>query len=196
MNKWLISTFAAFLVISGLAACAYQDQQQAKENESVPVNVSNQANHHTQSYKDVEIFNPDKEKIGHARLAQTPKGVMIQLKVSNISPGVHGYHIHETGKCEAPDFKSAGEHFNPVTKEHGFENPKGYHAGDLPNLKVDEDGMVSMTTITKHVTLEKGKANSLVDKDGSALVIHEKADDYKTNPAGDAGARIACGVIK
>lgn len=196
MNKWLISTVASFLVISGLAACTYEDQQKAGEAESVPVNVSNPTNKQTQNYKTVEIFNSNKEKIGQARLGETPKGVMVQLKVSNLSPGIHGYHIHEIGKCEAPDFKSAGEHFNPVSKEHGFENPKGYHAGDLPNINVDEDGMISMTTITKHVTLQKGKANSLLDKDGSALVIHEKADDYKSNPSGDSGARIACGVIK
>jgi Cu-Zn family superoxide dismutase len=196
MYKWLISTVATFLVISGLAACAYQDQQKAEKAESVPVNVSNPTHKQTQNYKTVEIFNRNKEKIGQARLAETPKGVMIQLKVSNLTPGIHGYHIHETGKCEAPDFKSAGEHFNPVTKEHGFENPKGYHAGDLPNINVDEDGIISMTTITKHVTVQKGKANSLLDKDGSSLVIHEKADDYKTNPSGDSGARIACGVIK
>ncbi|WP_408005306.1 superoxide dismutase family protein [Pseudalkalibacillus berkeleyi] len=193
MNHWFMWSIASFLILSGLAACAYENQRSANENDTVPVNISDASN---QNYKQVDLYNNSKEKIGQARLAETPKGVMIQMKVSNLSPGVHGYHIHETGSCEAPDFKSAGEHYNPLTKEHGFNNPKGYHAGDLPNLKVDEDGMVSFTTYTKHVTLEKGKSNTLLDEDGSALVIHEKADDYKSNPSGESGKRVACGVIR
>jgi Cu-Zn family superoxide dismutase len=194
MKKWMIGSVASFLILSSLAIWGYGDRQEAAD-EAVPVNAST-APQHAKQFKMIDMYNSQKQKIGHARLSETAKGLKIQLKVSNLSPGVHGYHIHETGKCIAPDFKSAGDHFNPASKEHGFHNPKGYHAGDLPNLKVDKDGMVALTTYTKHATLVKGKPHSLLDRDGSALVIHEKADDYKTNPAGNAGARVACGVIK
>ncbi|WP_349408253.1 superoxide dismutase family protein [Pseudalkalibacillus sp. SCS-8] len=194
MYRWKRSSIALLFAASTLTACGYQNEPTADRSvEAEPVQASRSVN---KSYKTVEMYNQKEEKIGEAQISETPKGVMIQLKVSNLSPGVHGYHIHETGKCDAPDFKSAGEHYNPVSKEHGFHNPKGYHAGDLPNLEVDEDGMVAKTTYTKHVTLQKGAANTLLDEDGSALVIHAKADDYKTNPSGDSGERIACGVIK
>ena len=93
-------------------------------------------------------------------------------------------------------FKSAGAHFNPANKEHGFENPKGFHIGDLPNLEVDAEGKVTAEVTTALVTLKPDVSNSLLDSDGSSLVIHEKADDYKTDPAGDSGNRIACSVIK
>ena len=111
-------------------------------------------------------------------------------------PGGHGIHLHETGKCEAPSFESAGPHFNPTNKKHGVENPLGPHLGDLPNIVADETGEVQLNFITADFTLKKGEATSIFDQDGTAVVIHEKEDDYKTDPAGNSGARIACGVIK
>src|SRR5690606_6773260 len=105
-------------------------------------------------------------------------------------------HIHETGKCDPPEFKTAGAHFNPSEKQHGFNNPKGFHSGDLPNIEVNEDGSVNVEIITAAVTLEKKKPNSLLKKGGTSLIFHEKADDYITDPAGNSGARIACGIIK
>lgn len=134
------------------------------------------------------------KQVGTARLEETPNGVLISLDIEALPAGVHALHIHETGKCEAP-FASAGGHFNPMGKEHGMKNAKGMHAGDFPNVVVPEDGKLKISVLAGQVTLEKG-ANSLFDEDGSALVIHSGADDYSSDPAGNAGPRIACGVIE
>ena len=142
------------------------------------------------------LLNTEGKEIGEVTLVQETEGVMINVQAEDLPPGTHGIHIHETGVCTPPDFNSAGEHFNPTGKEHGFDNPKGFHLGDLPNIEVAEDGKVSMKMTTGEISLKKGMENSILDKDGSAIVIHEKADDYKTDPAGDSGARIACAAIK
>ncbi|WP_257351248.1 superoxide dismutase family protein [Pseudalkalibacillus decolorationis] len=198
MNKKIVSLFSVFVMMLGLVtACGSQGTSEAEQVESKPTAsqfASENSNHPASAT--AELYNAQKEKIGTAQFTETKQGVEIHLKASKLSPGKHGFHIHETGKCTPPDFKSAGEHFNPTSKEHGFENPQGFHAGDLPNIEVGQDGMVETTMVTKKVTLQKGKPNSLFDKDGSALVIHAKPDDYKTNPAGAAGKRVACGVIK
>ena len=141
-----------------------------------------------------DLANSKGEKVGKANLKETPKGVSLSLEVSNLPPGVHGFHIHAVGKCEAPDFKSAGGHFNPEGKKHGWENPEGHHAGDLQNLTVDAQGKAKVKLVVTGVTLGEGP-NSLFQPQGTAIVIHANPDDMKTDPAGNAGARIACGVI-
>ncbi len=141
-----------------------------------------------------ELKNSKGEKIGTATFTQEAEGVKITLEASNLPPGSHGFHIHAVGKCEPPDFKSAGAHFNPTGKKHGLQNPEGPHAGDLPNLTVGPDGKVKVEVIAKQVTLGEGK-NSLLQPEGTALVIHANPDDEKTDPAGNSGDRIACGVI-
>lgn len=135
-------------------------------------------------------------EIGTAVLTQKGDAVHIHLEAKNLTPGEHGIHFHENGKCEPPDFTSAGAHFNPQGKQHGFNNPKGFHAGDLPNITVKADGTVNEDLESKVVTLKKGVPNSLLKEGGTSLMIHEKADDYVTDPSGNSGARIACGVIK
>lgn len=120
------------------------------------------------------------EIIGEAVFTETKKGVKIHVAAEKLEPGTKAIHIHKTGTCDLPDFKSAGAHFNPAGKEHGFHNPKGFHVGDLPNIKVPQSGEVDVTTVAPGVKLGK---DSLLDADGSALIIHEKADDYKTDPA-------------
>ena len=134
--------------------------------------------------------------VGKATLTVAPSGVLVSLDLAAVPAGEHAFHIHAVGKCEPPDFKSAGPHFNPDETKHGLLNPEGPHAGDMPNLHVPQSGELSVEVVNSVVTLEKGKPNSLSDSDGSALVIHAKADDYKTDPAGNAGDRIACGVIR
>lgn len=141
-----------------------------------------------------DLINSKNEKIGTAQFQQTSKGVQANIEVNGLTPGEHGIHIHEVGKCIVPDFVSAGSHFNPEGKEHGYKNPKGKHAGDLPNLSVGENGKGSVRWTIEQVTLKQGK-NSLLKPTGTALVIHEKPDDFKTSPAGNSGGRIACGVI-
>ena len=141
-----------------------------------------------------DLLNAKGEAVGTATLTEKSNGVQLDLKVFNLTPGLHGFHIHTVGKCEAPDFKSAGPHFNPEGKQHGWDNPQGHHLGDLQNLNVGPDGKVNVRVLVPGVTLGEGP-NSLFHEGGTSLVIHEKADDGKTDPAGNAGARIACGVI-
>ena len=141
-----------------------------------------------------DLTNSKGENVGTAKLKENPKGVSVALVVSNLPPGVHGFHIHAVGKCEPPDFKSAGGHFNPEGKKHGWENPEGHHAGDLHNLTVDANGNAKVKVVVTGVTLADGP-NSLFQAQGTALVIHADPDDNKTDPAGNAGPRIACGVI-
>jgi Cu-Zn family superoxide dismutase len=134
------------------------------------------------------------QKVGEATLIQTNSGVLVQLNLTNARPGAHAFHVHAVGKCEAPTFDSAGAHFNPGDAHHGYLSEKGGHAGDLPNIHVPPDGRLTIEVLARGVTLAGGE-RALLDSDGASLVIHEKPDDYATDPAGNAGKRIACGVI-
>jgi Cu-Zn family superoxide dismutase len=132
--------------------------------------------------------------VGQATLLETRGGVRILIDVTGLPPGIKGVHIHEVGRCDPPAFDSAGAHFNPTKVEHGSSNPRGPHAGDLPNITVEADGRGHLEVTARRVTLQTGPT-SLVDADGSAVVVHERADDLRTDPSGDSGARIACGVV-
>jgi Cu-Zn family superoxide dismutase len=132
--------------------------------------------------------------VGTATLTQTEQGVLIALSVKGLPAGEHAFHVHAVGKCEPP-FDSAGGHFNPGGKKHGMMSAEGEHAGDMPNLHIPANGELSVEVVNAAVTLEKGKPNSLFGPNGTALVIHAGQDDYKTDPTGNAGGRIACGVV-
>jgi Cu-Zn family superoxide dismutase len=132
--------------------------------------------------------------IGQAIFTGLSDGVRIVMEVRGLPPGLKAVHIHERGQCDPPAFTSAGDHFNPGKTQHGLHNPAGPHAGDLPNIQIDEDGNGRLETMTPRVTLSSGPT-SILDDDGSAIVVHGAPDDFKTDPTGNSGARIACGVI-
>jgi superoxide dismutase, Cu-Zn family len=165
----------AFAAVLAAAGCLAAAQAQAQSANAV-------------------LMDPEGKEIGNVALSELAQGVRIFVQAANVPPGVHAFHIHETGQCEAPDFESAGGHYNPTDHQHGWNNPEGPHAGDAPNVHVADDGVLAIEYFTDAVTLGEGDT-TLFDDDGSAIVLHEGADDYQTDPTGDAGPRIACGVI-
>ena len=136
------------------------------------------------------VKSADGKNIGTATLLPAGDGMRLALQVSGLPAGDHGVHIHAVGKCEGPKFESAGAHWNPRDKLHGLENPQGPHAGDMPNLTVGEDGAGIV-----NATLPGTNVEALFDEDGAAVVVHAKKDDQRTDPSGDSGDRIACGVL-
>lgn len=141
-----------------------------------------------------QLLDASGQQVGTATLTETGAGVEIAVQVNGLPPGPHGIHVHETGTCTAPDFASAGAHFNPTQRQHGLQNPEGSHVGDLPNLEVGADGTGTGQLLANEARLSEGP-NALLDADGAALVIHADADDNVTDPSGNSGGRIACGVI-
>jgi Cu-Zn family superoxide dismutase len=141
------------------------------------------------------LVNAKGDEVGSVELTQMEKGVRVQAEAEGVPAGTHAFHIHETGDCQTPDFQSAGGHYNPASHQHGWNNPEGPHAGDLPNVHIADDGVLAIEYFTDAVTLGEGDT-TLFDDDGSAIVLHEGEDDYESDPTGDAGGRIACAVIE
>jgi superoxide dismutase, Cu-Zn family len=141
-----------------------------------------------------ELKDKDGKAIGVATFRESSGGVTVDVNVKGLTPGLHAVHVHAVGRCDAPAFTSAGGHFNPAQKKHGYKSPEGAHAGDLPNMLVAKDGTGRFEAFTDGMTLKPG-ATSVFDKDGSALVIHAGVDDNVTDPTGNAGDRAACGII-
>jgi len=137
------------------------------------------------------LVNSAGQSIGSVRAWQTAGGVTLRIDASGLPHGVHGIHVHSVGRCDPPDFASAGPHWNPAGRKHGLNNPLGHHAGDLYNVTVAANGVLG-----EAVTIAGASMATLIDADGASLVIHAAADDYVTDPSGNSGARIACAVLQ
>ncbi len=195
--KRIIGISCLLMLVLILGACGTSNNNSSKDEATETTSLEDiQSEKAGESHEvQVEMINAEGEKIGTATLKQERDGVNVAVDVSGLSKGTHGFHIHEKGMCEPPTFESAGAHFNPTDMKHGFDNPEGPHAGDLPNLEVSEDGKVQESFVNEMVTLKKGEPNSLLREGGTSLVIHADPDDNVSQPSGNSGARIACGVI-
>ena len=141
-----------------------------------------------------ELKSAEGKNVGTASLRETKEGVLITINAKGLPQGLHAVHVHAVGKCEGPAFTSAGGHFNPTNKKHGLKNSEGPHAGDLPDMYVNKDGVGRYEVLMDGIRLDSG-GTSVFDADGSAVVVHASPDDNTTDPAGNSGDRIACGVI-
>jgi Cu-Zn family superoxide dismutase len=135
------------------------------------------------------------KNVGTVELRQTPNGVIVHAEFAGLPAGTHAFHVHAVGKCEPPTFDSAGGHFNPENHQHGFAVDGGWHSGDLPNITVPADGKVTVDVLATELSVSDGE-KKMVDADGAALIVHEGVDDYTTQPTGNAGKRLACGVVQ
>ncbi|MCM3731358.1 superoxide dismutase family protein [Fictibacillus nanhaiensis] len=192
--KKIMNTILLIMLVIVLASCGNKNKDEHK-NHDMEVSQAASSKVKGGAYI-VNLVDTKGKKAGEATLTQTAEGVSVEVNATGVKPGEHGIHFHEKAICTPPDFKSAGAHFNPTDKKHGFLNPKGPHVGDIQNITADESGVIQDEVLATMVTLSEGKSNSLFANGGTALVVHDKADDYKTDPAGNSGDRVLCGVIK
>lgn len=181
LNRLLIA-----IPLLGLAAC----QESSHSEETAVVENDVKAVETSPGSTLVDVAG---KAIGTVEISEEPSGLILRINASGLASGAHGLHLHEKGLCEGADFKSAGAHWNPAGREHGRDNPKGSHLGDLANLQVGDDGTGTTAMMVGGASV--AGASAIADADGTALVIHAKADDYKSDPSGDSGDRIACAVL-
>lgn len=185
--RLLVATATAGLLALAVPACAEDESAGGERAAGARSAAAESGGRAVATLRD-----PAGEAVGEAALEASPNGVLLRVELRGVPAGEHAFHIHETGACEAPDFASAGGHLNPAGVGHGFLDGDGVHAGDLPNVHVPASGGLRLDLFAPGVELE----SQLFDADGAALVMHEGPDDYRTDPAGAAGARIACGVVE
>jgi Cu-Zn family superoxide dismutase len=170
------------LAACATAACTMNGGQRAGAADRAPASAS------------ADVRDSGGRQVATASASQLSDGIRIRLEVTGLAPGTYGAHIHTIGRCDAPDFTTAGPHWNPTGSEHGKNNPRGMHKGDLPNLLVGADGRGAMEITVASAWVAQG-SSPMLDADGASVVIHEKPDDYQTDPSGNSGARKACGVF-
>lgn len=211
MKKWiaLVSIVMVALIISACSGNDNDDTTNDSQNHEQESNEDNaddlaqeddentEENDSTESKEvNVTLNDVDGNKVAEATLTDEDDGVNIKLIGEGFSEnGEHAFHIHEKGICEPDDFESAGGHYNPTDKEHGKESEDGPHAGDFDNIEANEEGEVDVEFVTDQISLDEEAENTVFTEDGTSFVIHADPDDYKSQPSGDAGDRIACGVI-
>jgi Cu-Zn family superoxide dismutase len=185
------SALAVSLLLSGVAMAACSKKaEQPSGNVAEPSTVAESDT----APQTIALTGVDGRPVGTVTLSEDANGVTIKIDASAIPAGTHGVHLHEKGLCEGPKFESAGGHWNPESKQHGRDNPMGAHLGDLANFEIGEAGTATTSFLVGGVTIN-GAANALADADGTSLVVHAKADDYKTDPSGNSGDRVACAVL-
>ncbi len=198
-----LSTFALTIAASSIALSACMKSEAPAENVAVADDVAganamdaNVATGNAATVAPATFFfkGGDGKDLGTVSVSEDAAGLTLALNATGMPTGVHGIHLHEKGLCDGPKFESAGAHWNPANKKHGRDNPEGAHAGDLANINVNVDGSAKVNIPIAGVMMASG-ATMLADADGTALVVHAKADDYKTDPSGDSGDRIACAVV-
>ena len=192
--KYIAKFLAKLLLIAAgttaLAACNTGEESRSIDTDPA-VATTMDADAPVQRRATTTLTTAAGEEVGSVTATEIDEQVVVRLKATGLEPGEHGVHVHQTGLCDAPDFKSAGGHWNPTDQAHGLDDPQGQHAGDMPNLTVGQDG-----TGTLEYTLEGGAGfDGLMDTDGSAFIVHAGRDDQITDPSGDSGSRVACGVF-
>jgi Cu-Zn family superoxide dismutase len=185
------SALAVSLLFAGtaLAACSQKAEEPAGNVAEPPAMAEPSAAPQT-----IALNGTDGRPVGTVPLSEDANGVTIKVDASAIAAGTHGVHLHEKGLCEGPKFESAGAHWNPESKQHGRDNPMGAHLGDLANFDIGQAGAATTSFTVAGVTMS-GATNALADADGTSLVVHAKADDYRTDPSGNSGDRVACAVL-
>jgi Cu-Zn family superoxide dismutase len=178
----IVAAATAGLLMSG---CATRDYDRDPLN-AEPLGPSSAA---------ADLMDPTGRLLARASAEEVSEGVRVRVEAAGLAPGAYGAHIHAVGRCDAPDFASAGPHWNPTDRQHGKDNPAGMHKGDLPNLLVGADGRGSFEYVVLGGAIGGGP-NAMLDRDGGAVVIHQRPDDYRTDPTGNSGDRIACGVLR
>lgn len=200
MTKWI---HGAAVVLLATAACSAQESAEAPSDATT--NASDTGNATTESANTsavtaapaatAEIRDPAGTVVGSATATVEADGLHVLVEAKGLPQGAHGAHVHTAGLCEGPKFESAGPHWNPTSRQHGRDNPEGAHLGDLPNLEIGADG-TGRVEFTVPGGAVSGGTNALLDADGASIVIHAKADDYKTDPSGNSGDRVACGIFR
>jgi Cu-Zn family superoxide dismutase len=185
----------ASLVVAGLVASACASGPNVGKSSATP-NPDSYVESPSAPIANAGFIDKDGRILGTAAFRESRLGVWVEVNVRDVLPGKHAMHIHAVGKCDGPDFTSAGGHFNPSAAKHGVAGSAHAHAGDLPHLVVGPDGRGAISFMAPHLSLNKAASNGLAFGAGTAIVIHASSDDEKTDPAGNSGARVACGIVR